>query len=109
MKLARMILVASVWAAATIGRVTAGSDVARPNASCCAWAYSTDWSNCGLRSTPQPSPGYVQLCCTSSGCDRVLSTVMSCTDCGSCGTGSAIETFTVPGTFPAGALVTVSL
>src|SRR5580693_897754 len=60
-KLSRIIVVASVSAALTSGLVTVGRLVACWNATSCAWAYRTDWANCGWMSTPQPRPGYVQL------------------------------------------------
>jgi NagD protein len=59
---------------------------------CWAWAYSTELSNCGFSSVPQPKPGYVQLCCTSIGLDGRSSIVTSCADWGSCGIGSIIRT-----------------
>ena len=57
MKLPRMIVVASVSAAAISGWVTLLSVVACWKATLCAWAYSTDWENCGWMSTPQARPG----------------------------------------------------
>src|SRR5579864_377375 len=96
MKLYRMICTASAFAALISGSVTCGLCVAWRKASVCAWAYSTDCANCGLTIAPHPSPGYVQLCWVSIGCEKVSSTVMSCTDCGSCGPGRTSETATVP-------------
>jgi len=55
-----------------------------------AWEYSTASANCGFRTSPQPSPGYVQLCCVSMGRDGTLSMVTSWTDWGSCGWGSTM-------------------
>src|SRR5258708_21105703 len=63
------------------------------------WAseYSTESANWGRSSTPQPNPGYVQLCCVAIGLDGILSIVTSCADCGSCGSGRTIVTATWPG------------
>src|ERR1700719_5239245 len=100
MKLPPMIVVASFSAAAISGLVTLASCVACWKASLCACAYSTDWENCGLMSTPQASPGYVQEWSEETGLDSVLSIDTSCTDCGSCGRGGAIVTATRPGMAP---------
>src|SRR5258708_34495380 len=100
MKLPPMIVVASFSAAAVSGLVTLASWVACLKASLCACAYSTDWENCGLMSTPQASPGYVQEWSEETGLDSVLSIDTSCTDCGSFGSGSATVPPTLPGLVP---------
>src|ERR1700761_2583074 len=104
-----MIVAASFSAAAISGWVTLLTVVACLNACACACAYSADWANCGLMSTPQASPGYVQEWSEDTGLDSVLSIDTSCTDCGSCGRGSAMVTVTWPGTDPVGLLSTRSV
>ena len=59
-------------------------------------------------STPQARPGYVQEWSDETGLDSVLSIDTSCTDCGSCGSGSAIATATRPGVAWRGLLSTRS-
>src|ERR1700691_6090862 len=103
-----MIVVASFSAAAISRFVTLVRCVACWKASPCACAYSTDWANCGLMSTPQASPGYVQEWSEDTGLDSVLSIDTSCTDCGSCGRGAASITLTFPGVLAVGLLSTRS-
>ena len=88
--------------------MTAGLPVAWAKAIFWARPYSTAGENCGLSSAPQPNPGYVQLWSVAMTWDKVLSTVMSCTDWGSCGGGSTMVTMTRPAAPLTGRLRTFS-